>query len=433
MNGERATIERMVYGGAGVTRVQGESVFVPFVLPGEVVELGAGETTVLEASADRVAPGCRHFGVCGGCQYQHASYEAQLGIKREIVRGMLERHGVDAASLQVHAREPWRYRNRIRVRLQRAEGAWRAGYSERGSNTFMAASECPIAAPLLWRAVEALMRVAEFLPMESREVELFCDAEESALQVSVMLDATVATMEREGAARFRRLCEAMAREVPQMRGAGMWVWAEAQRGVRTPKQRAVVETVRWGEETLPYVVQSDAERYTYAMRRGGFFQVNRFLVGELIRLAVGEAHGGRAWDLYAGVGLFTQALMQRFTHVTAVEVGQQAFAELQSMIAGGSRAVQKTTVEFLRGAVALPNAVPELVIVDPPRAGLGAEVCDLLGKMGAAKMVYVSCDPETLSRDLKRLLEFGYRVEALHMVDLFPQTFHVETVAILRR
>ena len=154
--------------------------------------------------------------------------------------------------------------------------------------------------------------------------------------------------------------------------------------------------------------------------------MNRFMVETLVGLVSGSRQGTLAWDLYAGVGLFSQALAERFTDVVAVEVGDS----LKSFKGRGKWGLEGTTVEFLRVAV-VQRERPDLVVVDPPRAGLGSEVCALLSGVKAKEMVYVSCDPETLARDVAELVKAGYRVAAVHMVDLFPQTFHLESVVVL--
>jgi len=170
-------IEKAVYGGAGLAHQAeegstGRTVFVPFTLPGELVEARLTEsrggvadaelTEVLEASRERTAPPCVHFGECGGCHYQHATYEAQLALKTDILRETLERSGLtDLPEVQVHAGEPWGYRNRIRLRVAEVEGLPRVGYLRRGSNDFLPVTMCPIAAPVLWRAAEALLNLSE--------------------------------------------------------------------------------------------------------------------------------------------------------------------------------------------------------------------------------------------------------------------------------
>jgi 23S rRNA (uracil1939-C5)-methyltransferase len=197
--------------------------------------------------------------------------------------------------------------------------------------------------------------------------------------------------------------------------------AEGSRRAERPQPIAA-----WGAEGLQYSAAGEK----YWVSRGGFFQVNRFLVDELVRMVTASRQGTLAWDLYAGVGLFSRALKTSFDEVVAVEAAADDL--VKTFKGGGRRAVAATTVEFLRGAV-VQRERPELVVMDPPRAGVGAEVCALLGRVQAKEIVYVSCDPVTLARDLKALVDFGYRINELHMVDMFPQTFHQETVVVLDR
>jgi 23S rRNA (uracil1939-C5)-methyltransferase len=140
-----------------------------------------------------------------------------------------------------------------------------------------------------------------------------------------------------------------------------------------------------------------------------------------------------AWDLYAGVGLFSRALARGFDQVVAVEGAETAALDLSRALKGkGMRAVCASTADFLRDAV-VQRERPELVVMDPPRAGVGAEVCALLARLKATELVYVSCDPVTLSRDLRAMVDSGYTLVELHMIDMFPQTFHIESVAVLKR
>jgi 23S rRNA (uracil1939-C5)-methyltransferase len=177
---------------------------------------------------------------------------------------------------------------------------------------------------------------------------------------------------------------------------------------------------------------------TYWITRGGFFQVNRFLLETLVQLVCNEADrprtGALAWDLYAGAGLFSRVLARSFTQITAVEANPTAIADLRAALAKlspGSTAIESTTLDFLHRAI-LDRDRPELIVLDPPRAGAGLEVCELLTRIAAPTIVYVSCDPTTLARDLQALQPL-YTIRELHLADLFPQTFHVETIAILER
>jgi 23S rRNA (uracil1939-C5)-methyltransferase len=431
-------IEKMMYGGAGVAhQPEGEgaakALLVPFTLPGELVEANLTEkkTTieeasllkVLSASEDRVQPGCKHFGECGGCHYQHAKYPAQVSIKTTILQELLEHIGPwPLPKIQTHTAAQWNYRNRTRMRVEDIEGALKVGYNRRGSNQFLAIQECPISAPLLWRAAESLLAAATDNNSAAgrwtrniSEVEFFTTADEKKLQMTLFV--------RKNQLGFAKLCDQMKRHIPELVGAGTFLVSpkSPQRQLQKPRPLE-----NWGTTGLSYHAAGE----DYWVSRGGFFQVNRFLVDELVKIVVEERRGQLAWDLYAGVGLFSRQLAKRFQQVVAVEA---AGSDLTNSFRGpGRRAVEATTVEFLRSAV-VQRERPELIVMDPPRAGVGAEVCSLLVRISAPEIVYVSCDPTTLATDLKILAEAGYNVAALHMVDLFPQTFHLETVVVLRR
>ena len=161
--------------------------------------------------------------------------------------------------------------------------------------------------------------------------------------------------------------------------------------------------------------------------------MNRFLIPTMVSLVRGERQGLLAWDLYAGAGLFSRALAERFAQVTAVEASPVALPELKrGLRPGQDAAVSDTVLNFLRKAP-IQRARPELIVLDPPRAGAGEEACGLLLQLQPTEVVYVSCDPTTLARDAAVLTRGGYRVAELHIMDLFPQTYHLETVMVLRR
>ncbi len=406
-------VGRPVYGG-GFVGDSGDP--LQFALPGELVEVEP--LRIVEASPERVTPACVHFGVCGGCQYQQAAYPTQVALKAQILRRLLESVGLQGVpEFAIHTAAEWRYRNRIRLRVEQL----RVGYSRRGSNEFLPIRMCPIAPPLLWRAAESLLAVGgKWLGMVA-EVELFCTADESRLQVQFYLSEPGAD-----AARFASWCEQIKREVPELVGAGAELDPELNR--RTRRRWA---GVAWGAAGLNYEVAGRS----YWVSRGAFFQVNRFLVERLVELVCAKAEGALAWDLFAGVGLFTRALAERFGRVVAVEAGEEAASDLSIASKGGKlyEAVRSSTLDFLR-ARELQRERPDLIVLDPPRAGLGTEdAAEILGRIGAARIVYVSCDPVTLARDLGILARAGYRIESVDMIDLFPQTFHLETVVKLRR
>jgi 23S rRNA (uracil1939-C5)-methyltransferase len=415
------TIEKPLYGGNFLAREEGKAIFVPFVLPGEQAQVHivddkakrgyavAELNEVIEPSPKRIDPRCPHFGPCGGCQYQHTDYVTQLELKQAVLRETLVRAGVPAPSeIHVLAAEPWAYRNRIRLAF---DAAGRVGYRGRRSHEVIAIRECPISAGLLVRAALAMAEAMRNAHVRPSELALFCDGAESALLVTVNVASPV-RMD------LNALAASLTEHIPELRGIEV---------VQQQREQMPKLLQHWGETALHY----GAAGPDYRVDHGAFFQVNRWLVDRLVDSVVGSAGGELAWDLFAGVGLFARPLADRFAMVIAVESAPAAVKALAANLEGTSgRAVSAPTLDFLRRH---SGERPDLVVVDPPRTGLGPEIATLLAKIAAPELVYVSCDPATLARDLRALLALGYAIESVTMTDLFPQTFHLETVVRLRK
>ncbi|HME09494.1 MAG TPA: class I SAM-dependent RNA methyltransferase [Bryobacteraceae bacterium] len=373
-------IEKLVYGGDGLARLEGRVVFTPFVLPGETVrasvdrvknDLWRGKLIqVVHSAASRVAPICPYFGRCGGCQYQHASYEQQLEQKAAILREVLRRVGKIeyAGEIETIAGEPWRYRNRVQLHVDNGS----VGYFEPGSHKLCAIDHCPIASPKLNEAIDRLSRELRNARPFQADLELFTN--ETEVQVNVS-------------------------------------------GRVAPSVRAIFNSIG----------VRDALRYgAFRVSRNSFFQVNRFLVDRLASCACGGLSGVTAIDLFAGVGLFARSLAETFQNVIAVESGFSAFQDL--LVNTPAQAVQQPVEEYLPTV----TEAPDLIVADPPRAGLGKHLVAELLRIQAPSVVLVSCDPATLARDLQALLA-SYRIERISLVDLFPQTAHLETVVRLEK
>jgi 23S rRNA (uracil1939-C5)-methyltransferase len=422
-NSPLVEIEKPIYGGQFLARAEGKAVFVPLTLPGEqvcirVTQSKSGYSTaelteIVQPSPQRIAPHCPHFGACGGCNYQHTDYENQLAFKQSILRETLDRAGIAPPEvINVLYADPWSYRNRIRLAFD-AHG--NPGYRSRKSHSIIPISQCPIAAPLLLSAAQVVAESLQRVPANLRPAELllFSNAEESALL------ATFFAADSAGV-RLEPLARALQDRIPALESAKL---AAGGRPGRPPRTLA-----QWGADSILY----SAAGFNYRVDQGAFFQVNRWLIDALVDRVTQSQSGKLAWDLFAGVGLFARKLTASFERVIAVESAPASKAALiHNLRSTSGEAVNSDTLQFLRDTK--PTEPPDLIVVDPPRTGLGAEIVALLVTIAAPTLVYVSCDPATLARDLRALIASGYAIESVTLADLFPQTFHLETIVHLRR
>ncbi len=410
------------------------AVFVPFVLPEERVEAEIPQgkagfargsvTQLIQASPQRIEASCPYFRQCGGCHYQHIPYERQLEFKAGILRETLQRIAkIELKSIQLHASPPWNYRNRTRLQV-RTSPEFALGYFRFGSHEFLPVRECPISSPLLNRVMARLAELGGLnCPAAVEELELFADAEDEHLLAWAFCG-------READAKdLLRWAEVLEREVPEI--TGVTFFSSRRRG--DENEMPDLKTLAQSAATA---LRYRTKNHEYQVRAGAFFQVNRFLIDDLISVVTGDASGDTALDLYAGVGLFSAVLARNFHHIFAVEASQTAHGDLTQNVPANVKAVGARTEDYLRSGHWKSRTVskrPDLVVLDPPRTGAGKPVIRSLVELGAPRVRYVSCDPATLARDLAALLAAGYHIEGAHLFDLFPQTFHIESVMLLAR
>jgi 23S rRNA (uracil1939-C5)-methyltransferase len=378
------TIESLAAGGEGIGHdASGRVVFVPFAAPGDrlrvrVVEeqprFARGEIeAVLAPGADRVTPRCPVFGSCGGCSWQHIDYAAQLEAKRAMLRDALERiGGIDVPTIEfVASPQPYGYRGRARMLV---EGG-RVGFRKRRSHEVCAITACPLLAPPLDAALAAL---AAHPPAQGGEWELALGSDGAVRRVAL--------------------------------------------AARGPAADRIAVHVA-GEQ--------------FEVSSGVFVQANALLQGALAQTVLDAAgQGGEVLELFAGAGFFTLGLARRFERVAAVESDAAAVQDLsRNCAAAGLRQVRviEAPVEAVLAAIRRHRLAPDVVVLDPPRGGLGPRASQQLARLAAQRIVYVSCDPATLARDLRVLTEKRWSLARVIGFDLFPQTPHVEAVAVLTR
>jgi 23S rRNA (uracil1939-C5)-methyltransferase len=413
------------------------------VLPGERVDVeirhekaGFARGSVgqlIEASPDRVEARCPYFRQCGGCHYQHIPYERQLEFKAGILRETLQRIAkIELKSeIRLHVPPPWNYRNRTRLQVQTAP-EFALGYFRFGSREFLPVRECPISSPLLNRVMARLIELGGVnCPMAVQEIEMFADAADERLLAWAFCGRDADKRD------LLRWAEAIERELPEIGGVAFFSSRHTSKQISNQRleddapmdSKALAQS---GAKSIHYRTKN----HEYQVSAGAFFQVNRYLIDELVSVVTGDVRGDVALDLYAGVGLFSAALAQSFHHILGVEASQTAYGDLLQNVPANVKAVGARTENFLRSDYLRSWPVrkrPDLVVMDPPRTGAGKVVIRSLVELGAPRIRYVSCDPATLARDIAPLLAAGYHIEEAHLFDLFPETFHIESVLLLAR
>jgi 23S rRNA (uracil1939-C5)-methyltransferase len=384
-------VERLAYGGDAIARYGGLALFIPMAAPGDLLRVRVNEIKknyarasieeILVLSPARREPACRYFGQCGGCQLQHINYDAQLEAKRRFVGDALNRVGRLGwgGEIEIVSATEFGYRTRAQLKIEREDikEPPRIGFNRHSSHTVCDVTSCLVLVP---------------------EIDLELGSIRSIL----------AREEKDGV-----------REVEIAAG-----------------ENGVAIEPAFDERALR-VVERIVRGATYRFSPSTFFQGNALLLESLVEAAIRDYRGSLAVDLYAGVGLFTIQLAERFGKVIGVEADKKAAMFARQNIAINQRRnieFHNMTVESWLESARQDSAKrrPDLLLLDPPRAG-ASKAMPYLIEMNPTHISYVSCDPNTLARDLRRLVDSGYEITRITALDLFPQTYHVETVASLRR
>ncbi len=400
----------LTYGGNAMGRLEdGRAVFVPFGLPGERVRIRLTEekrgfargelVEVLETSPHRIIPRCKHFGVCGGCHHQNLPYEEQLKAKKEILRDQLTRIGrIENPPVQdtVASPNPWNYRNHVQFHITK-EG--KLGYV--GAGTSFAKGILPITeCHLPEEAINSLWPQLEFEPDPNiGRVSLRAGRDDDLMLV----------------------LESDSPESPELE-------IEAEISVaHVFEENAVV--IAGNDHIVIPVLGRD-----FRVSAASFFQVNTPMAEKIVQhllTCLPLSLPGTLLDVYCGVGLFSAFLAPKCERVIGIESSPSACEDFAINLD------EFDNVELYEGLAeeVIPHleAKPEIVLVDPPRAGLEKRVVDGILELRPRVIAYVSCDPSTLARDSKRFIEGGYKLKQVTPFDLFPQTYHIESISIFEQ
>jgi 23S rRNA (uracil1939-C5)-methyltransferase len=414
---QQVKFEKMVYGGDCLGRLaDGRAIFVPFVLPLEIAEIaitGQKErfargrmVRLLEVSADRITPPCPYFSICGGCHYQHLGYTQQIELKRDLVRDQLERIGklTNLPEIQITpSPTPLGYRNQVQFHPTRSENA-----------------DAPIHLGFICASSDEVLPIEKCLLIPDEMNELLSQIElESESGINRL------AMRMDGDGEIMLVFEGESDEPPELS-----IELPVSSTYLSPDGRSLN---LGGNDALVYRVLGKE----FLVSPESFFQVNlpvaEEMVGHVLSLVEGQEKL-EILELYSGVGLFTRFLAPHASQLTAIESAPSACFDF----AGNLDEFEH--ISLYEGAVEtiLPELVKQikpidLVVLDPPRAGLNARARQALVDLAPQQIIYISCDPSTLARDLKYFSEAGYSLQSVHAFDMFPQTAHVETMTVLRR
>lgn len=430
--------------GMGVARLEGRVVFVPYTIQGERwkvrlekvnknVAWGRG-VELISASSQRVEPDCPLYGKCGGCQFRHMTYAEELRAKGQRIADALERVGHVTLDLPpvLGAETPLRYRNKVQFPVSGGKGGLSVGYYRSRSHDVLDAPDCLL-------QPEAVTRLREAFKgwMEAYAIPAYDEGTGKGLVRHLYVrtnsrgESLVCVVANgDGLPHSEGLVERLRRAEPGLAGVVL--------NINTRNTNVILGdkyAILWGRDWL----EEELCQLTFRLSVPSFFQVNRAQTERLYGAALefaGLTGGETVLDLYCGIGTISLALAKQAGRVVGAEIVPQAAVDAEKN-AGRSGL---TNAEFFcgdAGAVAQKlaeeGARPQVICVDPPRKGLAPEVPAILAGMGPERIVYVSCDPATLARDVDRLARLGYRVVRAQGVDLFPRTAHVETVCLLVR
>lgn len=384
------TVERILPGGVGLAHAGGRTIFVALAAPGDVVRVRidrvrgklayASIEEIIKASAVRVEPPCPYFGACGGCDFQQLNYQAQLDAKVEMIRDCLRRIAQLENPPEITIRPaPMQWQYRARASWQFEATTSRLGYFEAGSHRVCDVEVCAVLAPRLQRVLEEIRKQIR--------------------------DGSMSSSVKDGLKDIRAVT--------------------GETGVSVAPPLADFQT-----HDVSVLLAGES----YSLNADSFFQVNLDLIEALVDEAVGEAKGEQAIDLYCGAGLFTLPLARRFTSVVGIELNAKAtryaFRNLRRAQLDNAEIVTSGVTEWLKEN-SRSFAPVDFLLLDPPRPGAENKVIEGILALSPRHISYVSCDPATLARDLKKLIAGGYSLASIVALDMFPQTHHVETVVKL--
>ncbi len=418
-------IEKLVYGGKGIGRINNKVYFIPFVLSDEIVEIKvikekkkfaeALPLKIIKSSSERIEPKCQYFSICGGCDYQHTNYQNQLEIKKEIFKELMERIGkikiekVDIISSQ----NQFNYRNRVQFKIK----GNKIGFYKKESNEIVDIKECILLKDNLSDLPQKLKNILPIMKFSPIKIHFF-----SSTGNEVLMKIIFPKKVKELPFDLKQIKNQLKIDVV---GVGLYF----------RNKKGFLE--RFKLYRKEFVVE-EVEKYKYRISMDSFFQVNIYQHKNLINLIENELKNQKyekIADLYCGVGLLTFPASEFCRRCIGIEISKSAIRDANFNKKLNNRSnIDFYNLDIKNSINLLLQEKPEVIIVDPPRTGLEKEFLENVNKFkNLQKIIYISCNPSTLARDLSKLKDFGFKIKEIKLIDMFPQTYHIESFVVLEK
>ncbi|WP_022847654.1 MULTISPECIES: class I SAM-dependent RNA methyltransferase [unclassified Desulfurobacterium] len=419
-------IEKLVYGGKGLGRYRGRTFFVPFTAPGDIVEVretsrksgySEGEVIkILKKGKNRIKPRCPYFGKCGGCDWQHIDYDSQVEFKRSILEenlqkiGRIKKPNIDEV---IPSPSPWHYRNRAQLKVKNGK----VGFYAKGTHEIVDIDTCYILKEDIAGAIPKIKELVKRLATEPNEVHIY----------SSNKNEVILKLVYQGKFKKVTLSLEEIRNILEINVIGFGIYKTGESGYP--------ERIKFFGKDFTY---ETVDKFKFRVSADSFFQVNRFQVENLIKKVSRGAMEYQyllAADLYCGVGTLTIPVGRYVHRAFGIEANFSAISDaLYNKDINGLRNISFYCRETEEGIEIIKENSPDLIVIDPPRSGLSQRIIREIASLPRLKrIIYVSCNPATLARDIALFYQHGIHMEKSKLIDMFPQTYHIETIAFLRK
>ena len=418
----KVKIEKIIYGGYGLAKENNVVYFAAYTLPNEEVEIEVVEdkrdyklgksVKIIRPSKERITPSCEYFTTCGGCDFQHTTYENQLLLKKEILKDQLKRIGKIDAEIKkiIPSKEPFRYRNKVQLKFDGKN----LGFYKKDSNDLVNVDYCLLLKEDIEKLINPLKKFLTKYAIIPSNIHIFSNTKEEKLIKFEFLDESQFSNIVYDINIFREEID------EKIKAVGFYVKYK--------------RFFLLGED----VVFENIGDYKFRVSMDSFFQVNIHQIKNLIDEVINEIKNEsfkKLVDFYCGVGTLTIPASRYAKEALGIESNEEAVKDAKANIKHNNlKNVKFLKAQTEKGLKYAKDFMPEVVIFDPPRSGLNRKIINEISQIQTVrKIIYVSCDPSTLSRDLRQFIENGFKLIDIKLIDMFPQTYHIESISVLER